>query len=154
MEVPNPGRGRGSVRRDDNGLAAASRGLDRRLCGRLGLRTRRKGVDDLARLGVMELLARFVLDGTGAGFEPIDMVAQVSVLLLEVLDFFLELLFLGALLRPSGETVAAIDDAPGEGQGQRDGEECTGGTPTALHPLDGALTQWKRLVGRIRVLTE
>src|SRR5580658_5228068 len=102
----------------------------------------------------MELFAGLVFDGVGAGFEAIDVVAQVSVFLLEVLDFFLELLFLGALLVPGGETVAAIDDAKGKGQSEGNGEERAGGTPTLLHPVDGALAKGKRLAGRFLVFSE
>jgi hypothetical protein len=50
--------------------------------------------------------------------------------------------------------VAAIDDAPEKNQGECDGEEGPGGTPTLLHPLVGALAQWKRLVGRFLFFTE
>ena len=113
-----------------------------------------QGVDDFAGLGVMELFAGFMLDGAGAGFETIDVVAKVSVLLLEVLDLFLELFFLGALLIPSGQTVAAVDDTPEKKHSECDGKDRAGGTPTLLNPEDSAFLKWKRLVGHFLVFTE
>ena len=54
---------------------------------RLAVGIRRQGVDDFAGLGVVKLFARFVLDGAGVGFETIHMIAQVGVLLLQILRF-------------------------------------------------------------------
>lgn len=109
---------------------------------------RREGVDDFTGPGVVKFFPSFVLDGAGVGLEVVHVPAQAGVLLLQVFNFALELLFLGALLVPGGEAVAAVDDAPRKGEGEQDREDGTGRTPALLNPEVGALAKWKRLVGR------
>ena len=115
---------------------------------------RRQGVDDLAGLGVVELFARFMLDGVGAVLEAVYVIAQVRIFLLQIFDFVLELLFLVALLIPRGQAVVAIDHAPRKEEREGCGKERAGRTPAMLRPFDGALTKWKRLIGRFLVFTE
>ena len=112
------------------------------------LRIGREGVDHFAGLGVMELLAGFVLNSVGVAFKPVHMLPQVRVLLLQFIDLMRELLLLGALPIPGRKAVSAVDYAPGEGERQRNRKDGTSRTPAVSRPLDGPQTKWKRLSNR------
>src|SRR4051794_34016097 len=62
----------------------------------------RERVDNLAGLGVVQLLAGFEFDGVGIGFEFLDALAQARILLLETVDLLAQLLVFQALLLPDG----------------------------------------------------
>src|SRR5208282_3038661 len=55
-------------------------------------------VNNFSPAGVVELLARFLLDGSRIGFQRFDLVDVLIVFLLQTLDLTLERLHLGALL--------------------------------------------------------
>jgi len=131
------------TREKDASALPAGGGRLRRL-----LRIGRQRVDHLAGLGLVEFLPGFVLYGVGVRLEAVDVLAEMRVLLLKVPDLLLELLFLAALLIPGGEAMAAIDDAPGKGQGEDDCENGPGGAPALLQPEDCPLTKRNRLGGR------
>jgi len=67
------------------------------LCSRL----RGKSVHDLARLGIVQLFARFVLNCIAVGLQAVHMVVQPRVFLLKILDLLAEFMVLEALLLPS-----------------------------------------------------
>ena len=89
----------------------------------------------------MEFFAGLVLNGVGIVFEALNVLAEAGVFVLKLLDLVLELLLLRTLAVPAGETMAAVDDAPGEGEGEGNGKDGTRRTPALLKPVNGSLTQ-------------
>src|SRR5258706_4724652 len=82
--------------------------------GRLG-----QGIDHLARLGIAQLLAGFLLNGLGVGFERLDVVLELLVLQLQVLDLLLKALMLSAFLLIDHHPIGAKDHMEGDHAGQR-----------------------------------
>ena len=107
-----------------------------------------EGVDDFAGFGVMEFFAGFVLDGVGAGFQAVDLLAELGVFLLDVFDLFLEAAVFRAHLVPYGEAVVAVDDVTHDESSQGYGEDGSGGTPGAAGEGDRLLAQCERGGGR------
>ena len=95
----------------------------------------------------MEFPAGFVLDGVGAGLEALDILAQVSVFLLNVGDLLLEFAVLSALLMPDGEAVIAVNDMPHHQGCQEHSDDCAGGTPCARCPGEGLFAPGERRLG-------
>ena len=102
----------------------------------------------------MELFARFMLDSIRIFLQPFHVLAQVRVFFFKLLNLVLELLLLAALAVPGGKPVTAVHHAPRESEGKGNGEDGARRTPSLLKPLDGPLTQWKRLGGRFLFWTE
>lgn len=72
------------------------------------LRSRRRGhKNDLSWLGIVELFARFFLDGLGVVLQGFDLVLCRIVFLLELLHFFLQDLVFGFLLTVNHHAVGA-----------------------------------------------
>ena len=67
---------------------------------RLHFRLHRKRVDHFAGLGVVEFFARFMLDRTRIGLEPLNVLPQVGVFLFQFLNLHAQLLILRSLLMP------------------------------------------------------
>ena len=108
----------------------------------LRLRLRRQGVDHFAGLGVVQLLARLVLDGVRIGLEPLDVIAQSRIFLLQILNLLLQLLVLDALLLPDRQPVLAVHHVPTEQQRQRHGHHGSRRPPHLLRPVKRPLAQW------------
>ena len=89
----------------------------------------RQRINDFARLGVVELLARLMLDGIRIGLEMVDAVVQARVVLLQLLDLLAEFVVLSALLLPEGQAMPPVDNMPGQQQGQSHCGHGAGGAP-------------------------
>ena len=61
-----------------------------------------QAVDHLAGAGVVELLARLVLDRIGVVLEPVNVLLEAGVFVLKLLDLVFELFLLTALAVPGG----------------------------------------------------
>src|ERR1035441_2454292 len=105
---------RGSAQNPSGSSDRRRRSLD----GLLGRRSGRKRIDHFTRLGIMELLARFVLDSVRIRLQSCDPIPQMRVLLLQLIDFFAQLAVFNAFLLPHRQTVLAVDNVPGKQQRQ------------------------------------
>ncbi len=62
----------------------------------------------------MQLLSRFVFNGVRVRLEPLNVIAQTGVFLLQILNLLPQLFVLGTLLLPGRQAMLAIHDAPSE----------------------------------------
>jgi hypothetical protein len=118
------------------------------------LRVGWKVVDHFAGSGVVKFFASFVFDGVGVVLQVIHVLAQAGVFVFKLLDFVLELLLLIALSVPGGEPMTAVDYAPCKSKGEGYGKNSPGRSPALLQPMDGPLTERKRLDGRFLFFSE
>lgn len=70
-----------------------------------------KRVNDLTGAGVVQLLARLMLDGRRIVLQLVDVIAQAAVLRLELLHLDLQFARFLALIQEGGHTVVAEDNA-------------------------------------------
>src|SRR5579884_3233700 len=71
-------------------------------------------VDHFSRTGIVQLLAGFLLNGFGIGFQPLDLILIGLALLLEVGYFFLQCFDLGTLLLVHDHPIRAEDNVEEE----------------------------------------
>jgi len=96
-------------------------------------RSRRHGVDDLARPRVVQLLTSLMLDRIRIAFEPVHMRLQLRVLLLKIVHLHLEPMRLLTLLLISRQPVLAEDDV--KAHRQRKQPSGKGRSLAPPHPL-------------------
>jgi len=98
--------------------------------------------DDLVWLGVVQLLPGFALDGVGVGLKLLDVLTQLSVLLLKLIDLFLQLLIFSALLVPNRQPVFAVNYVTHEQQSQAHYDSCARRAPGAQRKFKRTLAHW------------
>ena len=94
------------------------------------LRGFRQSVDDLIGARVMQAFPGFVFNRAGVRFKPVHMLAEPRVLFRKAINLLRQSFIFDALLLPTVEAVAAIDDVPSQKESKNDRGYRADATPT------------------------